>query len=43
MYSAQQMLEDVLQDVPEDENPEEHDVHMPAFSDYCRPNVGKSR
>ena len=38
-----QMLEDVLQDVPEDENPEEHDKATGLrLAIIGRPNVGKS-
>lgn len=40
---VQQMLEDVLQDIPEDENPEEHDKDTGLrLAIIGRPNVGKS-
>jgi GTP-binding protein len=41
--ASQQMLEDVLADVPEDENPEEHDKATGLrLAIIGRPNVGKS-
>ncbi|MFU0484964.1 ribosome biogenesis GTPase Der [Acinetobacter baumannii] len=40
---VQQMLEDVLQDIPEDESPEEHDKDTGLrLAIIGRPNVGKS-
>lgn len=40
---VQQMLEDILVDVPEDENPEEHDKATGLrLAIIGRPNVGKS-